>query len=236
MSDYDSEEEFYNKRKWFDVQLPDDFNPSKQPTTGEEYLHHVMYEYKQCKKVVSAERNFPKFKKTVVPFESFMKDNNFIAAPKTLTPSAEWQEKMIKEFTEYKEYVLTKLSATPNQQNHDYSIYSEIMNTEYPEFNVICDFDCRDQSLIMETINSKLENIGPGLSVDKLLGCWIYNILATIQKPLNPDLCVLLRQLSRVCSKIRSKLPPDALTNLYVPLNLFICIIGKYFGQLDLTD
>lgn len=81
MSSFDSSsEEEGILKKALDVELPEDFDPSKAPTTGnklkhsfvylpfnwvllgEEYLHHVMYERKQCRKWVTVDIDRSRFK------------------------------------------------------------------------------------------------------------------------------------------------------------------------------
>lgn len=65
-------------------------------------------------------------------------------------------------------------------------------------------------------------------------GLWIYSLLASLEKPLPSEIYSTLRDMSRVCSEVRSKLSAD--DELLRPLNLIICIIGRYFNQLDLLD
>ncbi|KAK4875988.1 hypothetical protein RN001_012410 [Aquatica leii] len=233
-SDYESDCEF-NSKKFFSVELPDDFDPSKPPSTGEEYLQHVVYEARKCQRVASVNVDSRKFEQNQTIWVPNT-DNSYVTAPKSMLPSKAWQENIVKEFSEYREYVSSRLPKTPNPNKSDYSFWVQKMSTEYPQLTVISDFNCCDQSLILEQIIHKLQNIESGCSIDNLLGCWIYNILSILDKPMNPDKYLLLRDLSRLCSVIRSKLPNDASSDLYVPLNVFICIVGRCFGQLDLTD
>lgn len=63
----------------------------------------------------------------------------------------------------------------------------------------------------------------------------MYALLVKLEKPLKPEMGSLIRNLARICSTIRSKLasPDDALLS---QLNLFICLVGRYFDQTDLAD
>lgn len=66
-------------------------------------------------------------------------------------------------------------------------------------------------------------------------GLWIYALLVLLEKPITSEVCSVLRQLSRVCSEIRDKIKNPSSKRL-IPLNLIICIIGRYFSQLDMVD
>ena len=95
-------------------------------------------------------------------------------------------------------------------------------------------------------------------------GVWIYSLLSRIEKPLNPDLGSVLRDLALFLSQERAKLlAKSALdaellvknseksssdnehNNVDIDLpgdkdiaafNLFICLVAKYFDQADLAD
>lgn len=69
----------------------------------------------------------------------------------------------------------------------------------------------------------------------KHFGCWMYALLVKLEKPLTPEMCSLLRNLARLCSKIRCDLM-SADNPLLPQLNLFICLVGRYFDQSDLAD
>jgi len=69
----------------------------------------------------------------------------------------------------------------------------------------------------------------------KHCGCWMYALLVKLEKPLTPEMCSLLRNLARLCSKIRCDLM-SADNPLLPQLNLFICLVGRYFDQSDLAD
>lgn len=61
-----SDEEDGILKKALHAELPEDFDPSKVPTNGEEYLHHVIYERKHCKKWVTVDIDRSKLKKKTV--------------------------------------------------------------------------------------------------------------------------------------------------------------------------
>lgn len=68
------------------------------------------------------------------------------------------------------------------------------------------------------------------------LAVWIYSLLACLDVPLHSETVSVLRELSRVCSKIRIKHKKIEDKTLITSLNLIICIIAIYFGQLDVKD
>ncbi|XP_036881429.1 gem-associated protein 2 isoform X2 [Manis javanica] len=67
------------------------------------------------------------------------------------------------------------------------------------------------------------------------LGRWFYALLACLEKPLLPEAHSLIRQLARRCSEVR--LLVDSKDDERVPaLNLLICLVSRYFDQRDLAD
>ena len=74
-------------------------------------------------------------------------------------------------------------------------------------------------------------------------GPWLYSLLVRLEKPLTPDISSVLRDLVLFCSRERRKIAAlnvdktaeDRDENI-AALNLFICLVAKYFGQGDLED
>ena len=71
-------------------------------------------------------------------------------------------------------------------------------------------------------------------------GPWLYSILVRLEKPLTPDVGSLLRDLVLTCSRERHRISTsgsgDDNDENIAALNLFICLVAKYFGQGDLED
>ncbi|XP_046336032.1 gem-associated protein 2-like [Haliotis rufescens] len=65
-------------------------------------------------------------------------------------------------------------------------------------------------------------------------GRWFYALLASLQKPLLPEACSLIRDLARLCSNLRTSLDNPEDSRL-LELNLMICLVAKYFEQNDLA-
>ncbi|CAG5122109.1 unnamed protein product [Candidula unifasciata] len=66
-------------------------------------------------------------------------------------------------------------------------------------------------------------------------GQWFYALLASLQKPLTPEVCSWIRRLARLCSNIRASLESSSDPRLN-ELNLIICLVSRYFDQRDLAD
>lgn len=76
----------------------------------------------------------------------------------------------------------------------------------------------------------------PGAGIEPSgIGTWLYAVFALLEIPLNPSYCHTLREFARKCIVMRSRLADDQ-HELAAPLNLFICIVARYFNQLDLAD
>ena len=77
-------------------------------------------------------------------------------------------------------------------------------------------------------------------------GPWLYALLVRLEKPLTPDTASLLRDLALSAARERRRIaaslgpqPPaasEAPDENIAALNLFICLVAKYFGQGDLED
>ena len=67
-------------------------------------------------------------------------------------------------------------------------------------------------------------------------GRWIYALLVSLEKPLPSEVYSILRELSRVCSECRDKIDTNSDSKTLIPLNLIICLIGRYFDQKDMCD
>lgn len=67
------------------------------------------------------------------------------------------------------------------------------------------------------------------------LGCWLYSLLACLEKPLLPEAHSSIRQLARRCAQLRSTLESQEDEQLPA-LNLLICLVARYFEQNDLAD
>ncbi|XP_043192164.1 gem-associated protein 2-like [Amphibalanus amphitrite] len=75
---------------------------------------------------------------------------------------------------------------------------------------------------------SRLQGLGDGRAA------WLFAVMAALEKPLPADTCSCLREVARLCRSQRASLAKDD-TRLAAAC-LLICLVGRYFGQVDLAD
>lgn len=85
-------------------------------------------------------------------------------------------------------------------------------------------------------VNDTLSYVKRGEGIKYETGLWLYSLLAALQIPLHHDSHHILRDLCRKIAEIRSALKDDCAKDVVVPLNLIICLVARFFGQLDLAD
>ncbi|KAJ8983820.1 hypothetical protein NQ317_008946 [Molorchus minor] len=236
MCDSDSSDGEYDGilKRALEVKMPDNFDPNSIPQNGNEYLHHVIYERSRCQKCVTVDIDRSKFKNKQtfrVQEEPIMKP-----PPRNFLPTSEWQIEKIKDFTDFRQYVHSQILEGSNITSFDDDNFIEKAKNETPIFSEITQFSQSCKITMLRIITNYLDSLQPGESIENKLGTWIYAILTLLETPLSPDYCYSLRELARKCSNIRSNLPENTEESLYVPLNLYICIIAIYFNQLDLSD
>lgn len=89
---------------------------------------------------------------------------------------------------------------------------------------------------MLELLTNTLSNLNPGTSLNDNVGMWIFAILSFLQIPLSPSNCYIIREFAKKCLQIRSNLLMPEQENCVSTLNFFICIVGRFFCQLDLAD
>ncbi|XP_022917760.1 gem-associated protein 2 [Onthophagus taurus] len=227
-----SDEEITLLRKAVDVELPKNFDPTKVPENGTEYLHLVMYEAKRCKQWVTADIDANKIKEPTLKVDLI---DNCEKAPQQMIPSIHWQKEKLKAFTDLRQFLEKHASENPTKY-YNREVIEKIVDADIPTFEQINTCIQSTKLDILQYILNKLDEVEPGETIKYEHGVWLYAVLATIGKPLSPHTCHCFRELARKCSKIRSKLSANANEDSYTPLNLFICIVSRYFSQLDLAD
>ncbi|CAH2050628.1 unnamed protein product, partial [Iphiclides podalirius] len=90
----------------------------------------------------------------------------------------------------------------------------------------------------LEILTDIINEVKPGQTIDRKTGQWIYAFLACTRQPLLSDTTSILRNLARKCAEIRSHLNPEEEKSreAAAPLNVFICLVSRYFRQYDLAD
>ncbi|KAF2893201.1 hypothetical protein ILUMI_12973 [Ignelater luminosus] len=232
--EYDSDE-FYEEvigcKKCCAVELPDDFDPNKPPTTGEEYLQHVMYET-QNYKAISTDTVL---KKKVNEFPLLPEEPTYIVPESSLLPSREWNEQKLAEFIKFRKYIHSKLPP-PHLRTAGDGMWMKKIDVEYPKFSVVSKLSLSTLANLSEALADRLDDIKRGHTIPDKVSVWIYTVLALLQVPLLASDIGSVRLIAKRCTELRAQLPADASAEMYNNLNFIICIIGLCFNQGDLIS
>ncbi|XP_063548469.1 gem-associated protein 2-like [Cydia strobilella] len=232
--------------KWFEIRS--DVELKEIPSTGEEYLLKVVKERANIAAVTVCDNDITKFTKNQSRF--YKEPPGTKPAPDKLKPTIEWQKIQIKDYTDVRTYMsnitddLTKRSlwsvkvktiVIPDQSLVGWKIFF-IDN----DSTVTCMLGFNPQLLDMglEMLTNIIREVPPGHTIDHKIGRWIYAFLARLRHPPLSETICHLRNLARACAEIRSHINQDEedASLKAAPLNLFICIVARYFGQWDLVD
>lgn len=153
-----------------------------------------------------------------------------------MLPSEQWQKEKLKDFTSLRKFLEGKIEENPSSETIQDALWTDRIATEIPKFSTINSLSQGAKIRLLQIILEHLDGSDEGETIPYQTGIWVYGILATLGMPLCPHACHCLRELARKCSKIRSSLPINSSQEKYTNLNLFICIVAKYFKQLDLAD
>lgn len=157
-------------------------------------------------------------------------------APEHCLPSEEWQTEKLQDFTEFRQYIHSKILTEPVETNFDESGFVDKTISETPAFSEITKYSQSSKIRMLQIITKYLDNLTAGESISDNMGTWVYAILTLLEKPLSPSCCHIIREFAKKCSAVRSNLSDTVEASAYIPLNLYICLIAKYFNQLDLAD
>ncbi|XP_066602616.1 gem-associated protein 2-like isoform X1 [Prorops nasuta] len=226
----------------------EDINLSLPPASGEDYIKRVVLEAQQCDDIVVAEIDRARLRKPTIDINPF---SDCIEAPDTLGPAIEWQQCQIVDFSEIRLYI-RELKDMIKELKHNNSpkivlpnkddqvgwinLCSGISDEETqlfrPTLNIVLYLS---QPLIEQILEYLVEYIVQIGKIENRLGEWIFALLVVLEQPLNPDACSCLRSLARACSIIRANSKNLEMQQI-ASLNLFICLVARYFRQLDLAD
>ncbi|XP_028158764.1 gem-associated protein 2-like [Ostrinia furnacalis] len=225
-------------------QISPDVQLKEVPTNGEEYLLKVMKERKKYKTVTTCEKDYTKFAKNQ---SCFVHELSHAKAPVKLKPTIEWQNIQVADFSDVRMYIsrllakksswpstLTKAEIETNSINSWKSLFAE---TE-PTLSCVLGLKQKLLDRGLEMLIQLLDEVKKGDTIDHKTGQWIYAFLACTRQPLVSDTVSILRDLARKCAEIRSHINPEEenATVSAAPLNIFICIVARYFRQYDLAD
>ncbi|KAK0166833.1 hypothetical protein PV327_004315 [Microctonus hyperodae] len=234
-------------------EIDDDIDFTTPPLSGEDYIKRVVIEAQRCDDVVVVEIDKDKLKKQTYDIKTLA---GCVKAPAELSPTLEWQQCQIADFSDVRLHIerlkierekspgwkstLITLPCIDDQigwMDFCFGSKDREVNAHPPTLDVILSMN---QPLIEQVLEYFVEEIEKKISVDIKLGQWLYSLLSVLELPLNPDICSCLRTLARACSKVRANLAISSTISdddrTVATLNLFVCLVARYFRQLDLAD
>ncbi|KAL0112713.1 hypothetical protein PUN28_012169 [Cardiocondyla obscurior] len=237
----------YLKQPVFTVgDIDEDINLSLPPSSGEEYIKRVIVEARQCADVVVANLD-PSCMKN--PTKAYVETlAGCIQAPASLGPTKEWQQYQVADFSKLRLYisqlkdeiVIGKRKWRPpnidlpdiNDQTGWLDFCLDNEKKIEPTLNTLF---CFNQSNVEQILEYLVQFVDSKRTIEYKIGQWLYALLVILEQPLQPDTCSCLRSLARACSIIRADSRELDAQELGA-LNLFICLVARYFRQLDLAD
>ncbi|KAK9500513.1 hypothetical protein O3M35_001763 [Rhynocoris fuscipes] len=222
------------------------YDPTEPPTNGHEYLLSVRNEARSYPDVVAVPINRSKFKKQTVYVAEDVKpeiSNSFL-------PSEEWQLWQCEQLDKVRADIATKRDSMNTQiigSRKDKVPTEDAQESVW--FNYCFDDNHHEEKypflfevlqLSQTSLNNLLAYFCNWLQEGKISfthsTCqWLYAFFCCLEIPLLPDTCCSLRRIAQEAVNVRSKLQEFNEENL-IRLNLIICIVGKYFRQIDLAD
>ncbi|XP_044022502.1 gem-associated protein 2 isoform X2 [Siniperca chuatsi] len=218
------------------------------PRNPREYLRQVQLEASLCPEVVVAQIDPKKLKKKQTVNASVAGCH---AAPVGFSPSLSWQQQQVSNFSDVRQNITKNRKHWSSQTLDDNVLMPKQTDEEgWKRFCLgetvylgtsSCQTDAKPEPALdysKSTVLMVLEILISWFEEREFvpqLGCWLYALLACLEKPLLPEAHSSIRQLARRCAQIRSKL--ESQEDEHLPaLNLLICLVARYFEQNDLAD
>lgn len=227
-------------------EIDENINLSFPPTSGEEYIKRVVIEAKHCADVVVADIDRTRLRKATIAVDPL---SGCVEAPPWLGPTRQWQEYQIHDFSNVRLYVsqlkdeiqttkrkwnAPKIELPKIEEKREWIEFcSQEGKSVDPTLNVVF---CLNQPTVEQVLEYLVEHVDQQRSIGRDLGKWLYALLVVLEMPLTPDACSCLRSLARACSVIRASNSTLLEVDEIGALNLFICLVARYFRQLDLAD
>ncbi|KOC64369.1 Gem-associated protein 2 [Habropoda laboriosa] len=226
-------------------QIDENINLSLPPASGEEYIKRVVIEAQQCAGVVVADVDKKRFAKPTIEVEPV----RCVKAPPWLGPTLNWQLYQVSDFSNIRLYISQLKNEIQSAKRKWRPLKIDMPNIDdekgwikfcsgreetriVPTLNAVF---CLNQPMVEQILEYLVEYIETQTKIDYELGQWIYALLVVLEMPLTPDMCSCLRSLARTCSVMRAKSKKLEVHEIGA-LNLFICLVARYFRQLDLAD
>ncbi|XP_043499602.1 gem-associated protein 2 isoform X1 [Polistes fuscatus] len=239
----------YMKEPAFYVEDIEDIDLKQPPKSGEDYIKRVILEAKQYADTVVADINPELCKKPTMDIHHLP---GCVKAPSSLIPIIKWQERQVENFKDLKLYVIQMQDRIKSSKREWKPQETQLPDIDDKEGWInYCSNESRDdkenhsptlttiismkQPLIEQVLEYLIEYVQTQGKLPFKIGQWLYALLVVLHLPLNPDTCSWLRSLARICSIIRAnskKLEEHEIA----ALNLFICLVARYYRQMDLAD
>ncbi|KAK9305757.1 hypothetical protein QLX08_003489 [Tetragonisca angustula] len=240
--------DYLKQPAFFVGEIEKDINLSLPPTSGEEYIKRVMIETQNCADIVVADIDRKHFKKPTIDIEPL---SGCMEAPPKLGPTLAWQLCQVSDFSNIRLYISQlkneiqtlkrkwrppKIDMPSIDDEKGWIKFCSGNETEgarvLPTLDVIFSLN---QPMIEQILEYLVEYIERLEKIEYKLGQWLYALLVVLEMPLTPETCSCLRSLARTCSVMRAKSTKLEVHEIGA-LNLFICLVARYFRQLDLAD
>lgn len=216
----------------FDTTLPANFNPNKIPETAEEFLQYCCYERSLMKPWTTATIDPSRLHH--VEIREFKEEKLPNSVASHLLPTQQWQKEKLEEFREFRDFIQSRMEITSKDVLREIDFKEKIVSS-YPPYEEVMKYSQADKIKALELINVYLDTLDDGTCFENYVGVWIYSMFSLLDTPLISDDCHVVRTLAKKCIQLRSNYK-ETDVKMFHPLNLFICIVSKFFGQLDLSD
>ncbi|CAF1067196.1 unnamed protein product [Rotaria sp. Silwood1] len=222
---------------------------NKMPTTGEEYLRQVRFEASKLPNFQTATKTNQNLttsskSKKHAWLKLFSSTNTIPDVPIKHIISNDWQNEQCLAFSNVRNDFF-QMRDQLRIINKKYRIVKLKNINDYWKFCFGNDIPFQSPLSSLE-IDEQLQIQNPLPTMTKMISLtqalYIYATLVSIEKPIDEDVMYTIRQTCIAWKQIRTKLlnpndndyPVD--DTLIKICDLFICIIGRYFGQFDLAD
>lgn len=118
----------------------------------------------------------------------------------------------------------------------DEEAFMNNVETKHPVFSKLALLAQSTKIKMLELLTTYISNVKSAKDFKGNVGMWVFAILASLDIPLSPSDCFIMREFCKRCLHIRSKLVAKQDETCISALNFFICIVARFYNQLDLAD
>lgn len=165
----------------------------------------------------------------------FLQENPVIKSIECI-PSKEWQNKKVTHFKEFWYYLHTIMGDGQSVTTFDEETFIHTAETEQPVLSKVAVLAQSAKIKMLELLTKCISNIKTSEDFKDNVGMWIFAVLAALDIPLSPSDCFVMREFCKRCLLTRSNLADSGDTTCIKALNFFVCIVGRFYNQLDLAD